>query len=142
MPLDQLLEQSDFVSLHVALTPDSVELIGERELRMMKRTAHLINTARGELIKESALAKALEEGWIGGAAIDTFTTEPLPGNHPFFSAPNILLSPHQASRDRGTGDRVSLVAAQAIVDVMRGKKPRFIVDETVLESSKLKMSLV
>lgn len=142
VPLDQLLEQSDFVSLHVALTPDSVELIGERELRMMKRTAHLINTARGELITESALAKALEEGWIGGAAIDTFTTEPLPENHPFFSAPNILLSPHQASRDRGTGDRVSLVAAQAIVDVMRGKKPRFIVDETVLESSKLKMSLV
>ena len=68
----------------------------------MKRTAYLINTARGELIDETALARALREGWIGGAALDTFSGEPLPRNHPFFSVPNILLSPHRASRDRGT----------------------------------------
>lgn len=136
--MDQLLEQSDFVSLHVALTPESVGLIGKGELRMMKQTAYLVNTARGELIDESALASALKEGWIGGAAIDTFTTEPLPSDHPFFSAPNILLSPHQASRDRGTGEQVSLAAAQAIVDLMQGEKPQFVVDEEVYNSPKLK----
>jgi len=137
--MDQLLEQSDFVSLHVALTPESVGLIGKGELSMMKQTAYLVNTARGELIDESALARALKEGWIGGAAIDTFTTEPLPRDHPFFSTPNILLSPHQASRDRGTGEQVSLAAAQAIVDLMQGEKPQFVVDEAVYNSPKFKL---
>jgi phosphoglycerate dehydrogenase-like enzyme len=137
--MDQLLEQSDFVSLHVALTPESVGLIGKGELSMMKQTAYLVNTARGELIDESALARALKEGWIGGAAIDTFTTEPLPGDHPFFSTPNILLSPHQASRDRGTGEQVSLAAAQAIVDLMQGEKPQFVVDKAVYNSPKFKL---
>jgi glyoxylate reductase len=137
--MDQLLEQSDFVSLHVALTQESVGLIGERELRMMKQNAYLINTARGELIDESALARALTEGWIGGAAIDTFTTEPLPKDHPFFFTPNILLSPHQASRDRGAGEQVSMAAAQAIIDLMQGKRPRFVVDEAVYSSPKIKI---
>src|SRR6266480_1998317 len=79
--LEELLAQSDFLSLHAALTPQNRGLIGETHLRKMKRTAYLINTARGALVDENALAQALREGWIAGAALDTFAVEPLPAEH-------------------------------------------------------------
>lgn len=138
VPLDQLLEESDFVSLHVALTEDNLGLIGERELRLMKPSAFLINTARGELVDETALDEALRSGWIGGAAIDAYSREPLPEGHVFYSTPNLLLSPHQASRDRGTGDQVSLASAQAIVDLMQKRRPQSVVDTDVFSSQNLR----
>jgi phosphoglycerate dehydrogenase-like enzyme len=136
--LDELLAQSDFVSLHAALTPETRGLIGEAQLRKMKPTAFLINTARGALIDETALARALKERWIAGAALDTFTVEPLPAAHPLRNAPNLLLTPHLASFARETGERVSLTAAQAIVDLMNGRKPQFVVDPSVYDSPKLR----
>jgi glyoxylate reductase len=141
VPLDELLAQSDFVSIHAALTPESRGLIGEAELRRMKPSAYLINTGRGPLINDDALARALQEGWIAGAALDVFTTEPLPAANPLQAlrnAPSLLLAPHQASFARETAERVTLAAAQAIVDLMQGRKPRWVVDEAVYRSPTLR----
>jgi len=139
--LDELLEQSDFLSLHSALTPQNRGLLGEAQLRKMKRTAYLINTARGALIDETALSRVLQEGRIAGAALDAFVVEPLPADHPLRKAPNALLTPHLASFARETGERVSAAAAQAIVDLMNGRRPQFVVAPEVLSSPSLRARL-
>jgi glyoxylate reductase len=139
--LDELLAQSDFVSIHAALTPASRGLIGEAQLRQMKQDAYVINTARGPLVDEAALARALHEGWIAGAALDVFSTEPLPMDNPLRGAPNLLLAPHQASFTRETGERVTVAAAQAIVELMNGRRPRWVVDENVYASPALRAKL-
>src|SRR3989449_9692976 len=139
--LDELLAESDFLSLHAALTPQNRGLIGETHLRKMKRTAYLINPARGALVDENALAQALREGWIAGAALDTFTIEPLPAEHILRKAPNILLTPHLASFARETGERVSTTAAQAIVDLMNGRRPKLVIDAEVFKSPALRAKL-
>jgi glyoxylate reductase len=136
--LDELLAQSDFLTLHAALTPQTRGLIGENQLRHMKSEAYLINTARGGLIDEAALVRALREGWIAGAALDVFAEEPLPHGHPLFGAPNLLLSPHQAVSSLETGERISQVAAQAIIDLMNGQKPKLLLNPEVFESPTLR----
>jgi phosphoglycerate dehydrogenase-like enzyme len=118
VPLERLLAESDFVSLHAALTPSSRGMIGESQLRQMKRGAYLINTARG--------------------ALDVYSTEPLPAESALRTAPNLLLSPHQSSYARGTGERVSLAAAQSIVDLMNGKKPQNVLNPEIFESAGLR----
>jgi phosphoglycerate dehydrogenase-like enzyme len=139
--LDDLLGRADFVSLHAALTPENRGLIGEAQLRRMKPAAYLINTARGPLIDETALARALREGWIAGAALDVFGVEPLPADNPLRGAPNLVLTPHQASFARETGERVSLAAAQAIVDSLQGRKARWVVDPAVYDSPELRVPI-
>jgi phosphoglycerate dehydrogenase-like enzyme len=141
VPLKQLLAESDFVSIHAALTPQNRGLIGEAQLQGMKRTAYLINTARGPLVDEAALLRALHDGTIAGAALDVFVEEPLPATHPLRIAPNVLLSPHQSSFGRETGERVGMAAAQAIVDLMNGHRPVSVVNADVLESSALRAKL-
>lgn len=141
VPLDELLAQSDFVSLHCALTPENKNLIGEAQLAKMKSTSYLINTARGALIDDAALVRALQAGKIAGAALDAFTKEPLPADSTLRGAPNLLLSPHQAPCARETGERVSLTAAQAIVDLMNGRRPQMVVDPTVFASPVLRARL-
>lgn len=136
--LDQLLEQSDFVSLHAAVTPENKGMIGQDQFSRMKRTAYFINAGRGALVDESALAKALVSGQIAGAAVDTYQVEPLPPESPLASAPNTLLTPHQASFTRETGLRVGTVAAQAILDLMHGKRPQFVVNPEVFEQPSLR----
>jgi phosphoglycerate dehydrogenase-like enzyme len=136
--LDELLSLSDFLSLHAALTPENRGMLGRAQLQRMKPTAYLINTARGALIDEAALVQALQEGRIAGAALDAFTTEPLPADHALRSAPNLLITPHQASFARETGERVSLTAAQAIVDLMQGRRPQFTVNPEVYDSPVLR----
>ena len=116
-------------------------LIGEAQLRRMKRTAFLINTARGPLVDEVALVRALHEGVIAGAALDVFAEEPLPVAHPLRATPNVLLSPHQSSFGRETGERVSLASAQTIVDPMNGNKPASVVNADVLHSTALRARL-
>jgi len=141
VPLDQLLAESDFISLHAALTPETRGLIGEAQLRLMKKTAYLINTARGAIVDESALLRALKEKWIAGAALDAFAVEPLPAEHPFRTAPNILLTPHQASFGQDTGERVSTAAARAIVELQSGRKPEWVVNPYVYSSPALRARL-
>jgi phosphoglycerate dehydrogenase-like enzyme len=132
--LDELLAQSDFVSLHAALTPQTRGLIGKVQLNRMKPSAHFINTARGALVDEFALARALSEGRIAGAALDVFTTEPLPADSPLRAAPNLLLSPHQGSFAHETGERVSLAVAQGILDLIAGRQPINILNPEAFKS--------
>ena len=139
--LERLLAESDFVSLHAALTASTRGMIGETQLRQMKRSAYVINTGRGALMDEAALVRALREGWIAGAALDVFTTEPLPAESLLRSAPNLLLSPHQSSYARGTGERVSLTAAQSIVDLMNGQRPKNVLNAEVFASAALRAGL-
>jgi phosphoglycerate dehydrogenase-like enzyme len=139
--LEELLSQSDFISLHAALTAQNRGMIGEMQLRKMKSTAYLVNTARGALVDETALVQALHEKRIAGAALDAFSIEPLPSDHPLRRAPNVLLTPHLASFARETGERVSDTAAQAIVDLMQGRKPRFVVNPEVYKSLALRATL-
>ena len=138
--LDTLLAASDFVSLHAALTPETRGLMGEAQFRRMKRSAYLVNTARGAVVDETALVRALTEGWIAGAALDAFITEPLPPAHPLATAPNLLLTPHQASFGFDTGSRVSEAAAQAIVDAHSGRRPRWVVNPEVFDAPSLRLS--
>jgi len=94
--LDTLLRESDIVSIHAALTKETTGMIGEQQLKMMKPTAYLINTARGAIIDESALIKALREGWIAGVVLDVFKQEPLPKEHELLKFDNAILTPHIA----------------------------------------------
>ncbi|HEX4720850.1 MAG TPA: D-glycerate dehydrogenase [Thermoleophilaceae bacterium] len=97
VPLEELLERSDFVSLHVPLSDATRGMIGEAELKRMKPTAILVNTSRGGLIETSALIRALESGWIAGAGLDVTDPEPVPRGHPLLAAPNLIVNPHIAS---------------------------------------------
>ena len=97
IPLEELLERSDFISLHAPLTDETRGMIGEKELRAMKPTAILVNTSRGGLVDSGALARALERGWIAGAALDVADPEPVPKGHPLLDVPNLILNPHIAS---------------------------------------------
>ena len=94
--LDELLAESDFVVLAAPLTPDTVGLIGESSIAAMKSGAWVINVARGELVDEHALARAVRNGRIGGAVLDTFREEPLPPTSPLYDLPNVILTPHTA----------------------------------------------
>jgi glyoxylate reductase len=97
IPLDDLLARADVVSLHCPLTPETRGLIDARALARMKPTAHLVNTARGPIVDPAALAAALHEGAIAGAALDVTDPEPLPADHPLLEAPNLLVVPHIGS---------------------------------------------
>lgn len=97
-PLQELLEQSDVISLHLPLSADTRNMISADVLARMRRGAVVVNVSRGRLIDESALADALRSGQIAGAGLDTFTQEPLPADHPLRSAPNIIMTPHVAWR--------------------------------------------
>ena len=139
--LDRLLAESDIISLHTALTPETRALIGEVQLRAMKPSAYLINTARGAVIDEQALARALRENWIAGAALDVFVVEPLPANHPLHSVPNLLLTPHLASLGYESGACVSAAVVDAILDVRAGRRPRWVVNPDVYQSPALRVPL-
>ena len=114
--LDELLRQSDVVTLHLTLTQDTRGIIGARELGLMKSGAFLVNTSRGPLVDERSLVRALEDGAIGGAALDVFDQEPLPSDHPFRTLPNVIATPHLGYVTEETyrtyyGDAVECIAA-------------------------------
>ena len=120
--LHTLLEQSDFVSLHVPLLPSTRHLIGEKELKIMKRTAVLINTSRGPVVDEAALVRALKSGEIWSAGLDVFEEEPK--LHPELpKLDNVVIAPHIASSTFDTRTNMGLIAARNIINVLNGKKP-------------------
>ena len=132
---DDLLRQADFVSLHVPLTDETRSIIGQRELALMKPTAFITNTARGELIDESALYTALVEGQIAGAGLDVFHEEPPPRDHPLLALDNVICSPHVAGQTAEALVRTSLAAANNILRVFRGEEPDILVNKEVLSNS-------
>lgn len=127
--LQELLAASDFVTLHVPLIPETARLIGERELRAMKRTAYLINTSRGGVLDEEALCRALAEGWIAGAGLDVFAREPLPPDSPLVKMENVVLTPHIGSAARETRRRMSMMNATDVVRVLSGEEPINLIPE-------------
>jgi len=129
--LETLLRESDFVSIHTPLTPETGHLIGGRELDMMKSTSYLINTSRGPVVEERALADALASGSIAGAGLDVYEEEPqvYPG---LLELDNVVLSPHIGSASVETRSRMSVMAADNIIAAMRGEKPPNIVNPEVL----------
>jgi phosphoglycerate dehydrogenase-like enzyme len=127
--LKEFLKQSDWVIVCSALTDNTYEMLGEEEFRIMKPTAWYINIARGEIADENALLKALNEGWIGGAAMDAFSQEPLPTDSPFWNHPRVVVTPHNAGTSKRTPER-NLALALDNLDRYLLKKPlRNLVDK-------------
>jgi glyoxylate reductase len=120
LPLEELLERADFVSLHCPLTPETHHLIAEDQLRRMKTSAILVNTARGEVVDTDALVRALREGWIGGAGLDVTDPEPLPADHPLLGLPNALVTPHIGSASRTTRERMAAMAVDNLIEALAG----------------------
>ncbi len=120
--LDGLLQESDFVSVHLPLTPDTRHIIGERELGLMKPSAVLINTSRGPVVDEEALYRALRDRRIWAAGLDVFEKEPLAADSPLRSLPNVVLLPHIGSATIATRTRMATLAAENIREfLLRGK---------------------
>jgi glyoxylate reductase len=131
--LDSLLREADFVTLHVPLTEQTRHLIGRRELRRMKPSAVLINTARGPVVDEAALVQALREGWIWAAGLDVFEHEPIGPDHPLLALPNVVALPHVGSASVATRTRMATLAAENLLAVLDGRRPPHVVNPEVLE---------
>lgn len=121
LSLDGLLRESDFVTLHCPLTSQTRGLINEAALQKMKRTAILVNTARGQVVVTEALVRALQEGWIAGAGIDVTDPEPLPAGHPLLDMPNCLVIPHIGSATHGTRRRMAEMACENLLAGLEGR---------------------
>ncbi len=130
VPFDELLQKADYVSIHVPLMESTHHLIGERELKLMKKTAYLINSARGPIVDEKALVKALQEKEIAGAGLDVFEDEPelAPG---LAELDNVVLAPHIASATIETRSKMATMAAEGCLSVLKGEKPVNLVNEEV-----------
>jgi glyoxylate reductase len=121
VPLDELLDRSDFVSVHPPLTPETRGLIDDDALARMKPTAYLVNTARGPIVDSEALGRALHAGRIAGAALDVTDPEPLPGGHPLLEAPNLLVLPHLGSATEATRARMADMAVDNLLAGLAGE---------------------
>jgi glyoxylate reductase len=129
---DTVLREADFVTLHVPLLPETRHYVGERELRLMKPTAHLVNAARGPVVDEAILARALREGWIAGAGLDVYEDEPRV--HPgLLECRNAVLAPHIASASRDTRLRMATMAVEDALAVLEGRRPAHPVNPGVLD---------
>lgn len=129
--LDELLRESDFVSLHVPLDDATRHLIGERELRLMRPTAILINTARGQVVDQDVLVRALAQGTIAGAGLDVTDPEPLPADHPLVREPRAIVVPHIGSATVGARDEMARLAVGGVLAVLRGERPANLVNADV-----------
>ena len=129
--LDEILGRSDFVSVHCPLNAATQGLIGERELRMMKREALLINTSRGPVVQESALIRALQEGWIAGAGLDVFEEEPTPVQNPLLQLDNVIFTPHTAGHSDLTQEKQWRLSVESAVALSKGHWPHSYVNHDV-----------
>jgi len=138
--LDELLARSDYVSIHAPATPVTTGLIGEAELRLMKPTAYLINTSRGALVDEDALARAVLEGWIAGAALDVTRQEPAAIYHPLRGIEGIILTPHASFYSETAISELATKAARNVAEVLAGRIPQTTVNPEVLARPNLRLS--
>ena len=132
---DELLENSDFVTLHAPLIPSTEKMISEKELQLMKSDSFLINAARGPLIDEDALYTALKTGAIGGAGLDVMVENIPAKNHPLMSLDNIIITPHTAFFSQESTLELEHRAAQEVVSVYKGKMPDNLINKSVLTHS-------
>lgn len=138
--LAPLLRASDFVSLHPELTEETRGMIGEAELRQMRPEAFLINTARGPVVQEVVLVRALRERWIAGAALDVFEVEPLPPSSPLYGLDNLIVTPHVAGLTIEARRDLALSAAAQILQVLRGERPPHLVNPEAWERVRERLS--
>jgi phosphoglycerate dehydrogenase-like enzyme len=131
--LEELAARSDFVSIHVPLTPETQGLVGESLLRSMKPRAFVVNTARGGLIDQDALVRALDEGWIAGAGVDVFQPERLPSDHPLLAQPTLIPTPHVAFYSEESVLELETLAAQNVAAIFDGRRPAAVVNPQVLD---------
>jgi glyoxylate reductase len=129
--MQRLLRDSDFVSLHVPLTPETRHLIGTKELAAMKRGAILINTARGGVVDQKALFRALKDGHLGGAGLDVTDPEPMAPDDPMLKLPNMVITPHIGSASNTTRYKMALIATENVMAVLNGNLPRFCANREV-----------
>lgn len=132
--LDELLRSSDFVSVHVPLTSETKGLLGKKELALMKPSAYLINTSRGEVIDEPALIEALKNKRLRGAGLDVFWGEPTNINPELYELENVVLAPHIGSASLETRSKMAEIAASAVIDALEGNAPKHVVKPEVLRS--------
>jgi glyoxylate reductase len=128
---ETLFREADFVTLHVPLLPDTRHYVSVKELKFMKKTAHLINASRGPVVDEAALVQALRERWIAGAGLDVYEDEPrlTPG---LVELDNVILAPHIASASVETRTKMAVMAATNLVDGLQGRRPANLVNPEVL----------
>jgi len=131
--LDTLLRESDFVCLHVPLMKETFHLINEEKLRLMKKTAYLINNARGPVVDEKALYKALKKGWIAGAGLDVFEQEPTPMDNPLLKLDNVVVAPHISSASYETRSQMAEMVADNLIAFFQKKKPPNLVNPDVMK---------
>jgi D-3-phosphoglycerate dehydrogenase len=129
--LDELVQGSDYLSLHTPLTPETRLLINETKLRRMKRSAFLVNTSRGAVVDQSALVRALQQKWIAGAALDVFQDEPLPADSPLLAMENVVLTPHVASYSDASFARLRRRVGEEAARVVSGQWPTALVNPEV-----------
>jgi len=130
--LDELLSKSDFISIHIPLLHSTRRLIGDRELRLMKEGAFLVNISRGDIVDEEALYHALKEGRIRGAALDVFSREP-PEGSPLLKLNNLISTPHMGGYTFEALRETGMICARGIVDVLEGRPPQFLMNPEVMK---------
>jgi D-3-phosphoglycerate dehydrogenase / 2-oxoglutarate reductase len=138
--LEELLRESDAVSINCPLTAETRHLIGDAQFRLMKPAAILVNTARGAIVDTAALVRALQEGRIAGAALDAFEQEPIPADSPLLDLPNVILTPHMAWYSQESTVDIKRKTAEAALAVLRGQRPTSVVNPAVFTSGKLRMT--
>lgn len=135
--LPTLLQESDFVSIHVPLMKETYHLMDESKFKLMKKTAYVINNSRGPVVDEKALYKALKEGWIAGAGLDVFEQEPTPSDNPILKLDNVVVAPHISSASLETRAKMSEMVAGNLVTFFEGKQPPNLVNKDVMKVRQL-----
>jgi glyoxylate reductase len=131
--MDTLLKESDFVSIHVPLMKETHHLINAEKLKLMKKTAYLVNNSRGPVVDEKALYEALKKGQIAGAGLDVFEQEPTPLDNPLLKLDNVVVAPHISSASLETRSKMSEMVAENLVSFFQGKKPPNLVNPDVMK---------
>jgi len=132
LSLDEVIAESDFLSIHIPMTPLTRQLIGRRELELMKRKAFLINISRGDVVDEERLYQALKEKRIQGAALDVFSSEP-PKGSPLLMLDNVIVSPHVGGITFEALRETGMMCAHGIIDILEGRQPHNVVNPEVLK---------
>jgi len=134
--MDQLFKTADFVTINTPLTKETTHLIDEKKLRTMKKTAIIVNNARGPIVDEKALYKALKERWIAGAGLDVFEQEPTPLTNPLLKLDNVVVAPHISSASYETRSKMAEMVAENLIAYFEGKTPPNLVNTDVAKTKK------